>query len=308
MSDQKNNSSPTFQDIIKRLESFWGDKGCAVLTSFDQEVGAGTLSPYTALHAVTEDRFSVCYVQTSSRPTDTRFGEDSNRCSSYYQFQVLLKPMEEFGNIQNLFLSSLKQAGVDLSKNDIKFVEDDWKNESIGAYGLGYEVWYNGMEIAQFTYIQSIGGIECQVSSCELTYGLERIAMCLQGVSSVFDIVFTHKPNLKSSTEKGEKILYGDIHTRLMEKQRSIYNSDYENDTKYMLAQLDHDIKTGENLLEEREGLVLPAYRKCLSAGNLLNILETRGAINVEKRRDVILKIRKLSQGCVEKYITQNKR
>ncbi|MBL0725428.1 MAG: glycine--tRNA ligase subunit alpha [Alphaproteobacteria bacterium] len=292
---------PTFQEIMQSLQNYWAGLGCVMLPSFDQEIGAGTLSPYTALHAITEDKFSVCYVQISSRPTDARFGQDSNRSSSYYQFQVLLKPMEDFGNIQNLFLKSLSQIGVELPLHDIKFVEDDWKNESIGAYGLGYEVWYDGMEIAQFTYMQAIGGIDCAIVSCELTYGLERIAMCLQNKNSIFDIIYTNKPD-------GSKILYSDIHTRQEEVQRSKYNSYYSSDTKELRLRIDKDITEGLKMLDDTiNPMVLPAYRKCLFAGHNLNLLDARNAISPNERRDIILQIRKLCQKCTLTHIKDKK-
>lgn len=294
--DHKISENLYLQNIIQNLENYWANLGCAILPSFDQEVGAGTLSPHTALHVVTKKEFSVCYVQMSSRPTDTRFGQDSNRSSRYYQFQVVLKPMEKFGNIQNLFLHSLQEIGLNLSKHDIKFVEDDWKNESIGAYGLGYEVWYDGMEIAQFTYMQAIGGIECEIISCELTYGLERIAMCAQGKSSLFSIVFTRQAD-------GKEVLYGDIHTRTDEKQRSQYNCDYDKNTSQLNHYLQECIATGHDLLEQQNPLVLPAYRQCLSASHTLNILDARGAISPSERRDIILQIRKLCKDCITNHI-----
>ena len=280
----------SFQQIIFDLQNFWANQGCAVLQPIDTEVGAGTLHPATALRALGNKPWKVAYVQPCRRPTDARFASNPNRLSHYYQFQVLLKPAPQ--NIKELYLQSLDLIGLNTKENDIRFVEDDWENPSVGASGLGWEVWFNGMEISQFTYMQQIGGIECSLIPGEITYGLERIAMHIQGVDSIFDINWNGKEN-------ADKITYKDI----------FYRSEVEN-SHFILNHSNIDIlfknfeeaKTQSEILAENN-LPIPAFEQALKASHLLNLLDARQAISVNERASFIGQIRQLVKSSCEKMI-----
>jgi glycyl-tRNA synthetase alpha chain len=280
----------SFQQIIFDLQNFWANQGCSVLQPIDTEVGAGTLHPATVLRALGKKPWKVAYVQPCRRPTDARFANNPNRLSHYYQFQVLLKPAPE--NIKQLYLQSLDLIGLNTKENDIRFVEDDWENPSVGASGLGWEVWFNGMEITQFTYMQQIGGIECSLIPGEITYGLERIAMHIQGVDSIFDINWNGKEN-------ADKITYKDI----------FYRSEVEN-SHFILNHSNIDIlfknfeeaKIQSQILVENN-LPIPAFEQALKASHLLNLLDARQAISVNERASFIGQIRQLVKSSCEKMI-----
>ncbi len=280
----------SFQQIIFDLQNFWATQGCTVLQPIDTEVGAGTLHPATVLRALGKKPWKVAYVQPCRRPTDARFANNPNRLSHYYQFQVLLKPAPQ--NIKELYLQSLDLIGLDTKENDIRFVEDDWENPSVGASGLGWEVWFNGMEISQFTYMQQIGGIECSLIPGEITYGLERIAMHIQGVDSIFDINWNGKEN-------ADKITYKDI----------FFQSEVEN-SHFILNHSNIDIlfknfeeaKTQSQILVENN-LPIPAFEQALKASHLLNLLDARQAISVNERASFIGQIRQLVKSSCEKMI-----
>lgn len=277
----------SFQDIILKLQRFWSDQGCAIIQPIDIEVGAGTLHPATVLKVLGKKPWKVAYVQPSRRPTDARYGTNPNRLSHYYQFQTLLKPAPE--NIKDLYLQSLDEIGLDVKANDIRFVEDDWENPSVGAAGLGWEVWFNGMEISQFTYMQQIGGIECQVIAGELTYGLERIAMHIQNVDSVFDI------NFNGGNGK-DKITYGDMFLE-SEKQNSGFILEHSN-PGILFKNFAESKQTSEDLLAKQ--LPIPAYEQALKASHILNLLDARGFISVNERASYINQIRALVKSSCE--------
>ncbi len=280
----------SFQQIIFDLQNFWATQGCTVLQPIDTEVGAGTLHPATVLRALGKKPWKVAYVQPCRRPTDARFANNPNRLSHYYQFQVLLKPAPQ--NIKELYLQSLDLIGLNTKENDIRFVEDDWENPSVGASGLGWEVWFNGMEISQFTYMQQIGGIECSLIPGEITYGLERIAMHIQGVDSIFNINWNGKEN-------ADKITYKDI----------FFQSEVEN-SHFILNHSNIDIlfknfeeaKTQSQILVENN-LPIPAFEQALKASHLLNLLDARQAISVNERASFIGQIRQLVKSSCEKMI-----
>ena len=280
----------SFQQIIFDLQNFWATQGCTVLQPIDTEVGAGTLHPATVLRALGKKPWKVAYVQPCRRPTDARFANNPNRLSHYYQFQVLLKPAPQ--NIKELYLQSLDLIGLNTKENDIRFVEDDWENPSVGASGLGWEVWFNGMEISQFTYMQQIGGIECSLIPGEITYGLERIAMHIQGVDSIFDINWNGKEN-------ADKITYKDI----------FFQSEVEN-SHFILNHSNIDIlfknfeeaKIQSQILVENN-LPIPAFEQALKASHLLNLLDARQAISVNERASFIGQIRQLVKSSCEKMI-----
>jgi len=277
----------TFQDLILSLQNFWAEQGCAIQQPYDVEVGAGTSNPATFLRVLGPEPWRVAYVEPSRRPADGRYGENPNRLQHYYQFQVILKPSPP--NVQELYLQSLKGLGVDPMKHDIRFVEDDWESPTLGAWGLGWEVWLDGLEITQFTYFQQAGGIEVKPVSAEITYGIERIAMFLQGVDSVYDLKWN------------ETLSYGDIHHK-GEVEWSVHNFEaadvamqrrlfemYEQESKRLVA----------------EGLVLPAYDYCLKCSHTFNILDARGAIGVTERTHFIGRVRALARRAAEAYLTQ---
>ena len=280
----------SFQQIIFDLQNFWATQGCTVLQPIDTEVGAGTSHPATVLRALGKKPWKVAYVQPCRRPTDARFANNPNRLSHYYQFQVLLKPAPQ--NIKEHYLQSLDFIGLNTKENDIRFVEDDWENPSVGASGLGWEVWFNGMEISQFTYMQQIGGIECSLIPGEITYGLERIAMHIQGVDSIFDINWNGKEN-------ADKITYKDI----------FFQSEVEN-SHFILNHSNIDIlfknfeeaKTQSQILVENN-LPIPAFEQALKASHLLNLLDARQAISVNERASFIGQIRQLVKSSCEKMI-----
>lgn len=274
-----------FQDIIINLQQYWAKQGCIICQPYDMEKGAGTFNPMTFLRVLGPEPWKVAYVEPSRRPTDGRYGENPNRLQHYYQFQVILKPSPD--DIQDIYLNSLKKLGIDPLKHDIRFVEDDWESPTLGAWGLGWEVWLDGMEITQFTYFQQAGGIELKPVSGELTYGLERIAMYLQGVDSIFDIEWT----------KGTK--YGDVHYR-DEVEYSIYNFEAA-DTEMLFKLFDMYEKEAQRLLEKN--LVLPAYDYCLKSSHTFNLLDARGAISVAERTRFIARVRDIARRCAEGYL-----
>jgi len=277
----------SFQNIIFDLQKFWSDNGCAILQPIDLEVGAGTLHPATALRALGKKPWNVAYAQPCRRPTDARFATNPNRLSQYYQFQVILKPAPV--NIKQLYLKSLEVIGLDIVNNDIRFVEDDWENPSVGASGLGWEVWFNGMEITQFTYMQQIGGIECSVIPGEITYGLERIAMHIQQVDSVFDITWNDSKNNQPA------LTYRDIFY-----QSELENSHFilEHSNIEMLFKNFIETKDQSQILAENN-LAIPAFEQALKASHILNLLDARQAISANERATYILQIRQLvNQAC----------
>lgn len=280
----------SFQEIILKLQEYWASYGCAVLQPYDIEVGAGTSHPATVIRALGNEPWKVAYVQPSRRPTDGRYGENPNRTQMYYQFQVLLKPTPS--NPQELYLGSLKALGIDLSVHDIRFVEDDWENPSLGAAGLGWEVWCDGMEITQYTYFQQVGGILCDPVPVEITYGLERIATIVQGIENHFDINWNGKSG-------DDKITYRDVFLK-NEQQFSAYNFEYANIEK-LLRHFSDAEEECLTLLEHN--LILPAYEQCLKANHLFNMLNARGAISVTERANYMTRVRHLAKSCCEAWV-----
>lgn len=277
----------TFQDLILALQKFWADRGCVLQQPYDTEVGAGTFNPATFLRVLGPEPWKAAYVEPSRRPTDGRYGENPNRLQHYYQFQVILKPSPL--EIQDIYLASLKAFGVEPLEHDIRFVEDDWESPTLGAWGLGWEVWLDGMEITQFTYFQQAGGMDLKPVSVEITYGIERIAMYLQGVDNVYDLEWT----------KGIK--YHDIHHR-SEVEFSRYN--FEEADIPMLFHL-FDTYEKESMRMNEKDLVLPAYDYCLKCSHTFNLLEARGAISVTERTQYIARVRNLARLCAEAYFQQ---
>lgn len=275
-----------FQDLILALQKFWADRGCIVQQPYDMEVGAGTFHPATLLRCLGPEPWNTAYVQPSRRPADGRYGENPNRLQHYYQFQVIMKPSPK--NIQDIYIESLTSFGIDTNHHDIRFVEDDWESPTLGAWGLGWEVWLNGMEITQFTYFQQAGGINLSPISVEITYGTERIAMYLQDVDNVYHIKWN------------KDTLYGDIFLD-PEKEFSIYN--FEESDPVMLRNLfdifEHE---GEKLIAGR-GLIYPAYDFCLKCSHVFNLLDARGAISVTERANYIARVRNLAKMCAELYV-----
>ena len=276
------------------LQQFWAEKGCVVLQPLDLEVGAGTFHPATFLRAIGPESWNTAYVQPCRRPTDGRYGENPNRLQHYYQFQVILKPSPK--NIQELYLDSLRSLGIDMSVHDIRFVEDNWESPTLGAWGLGWEVWLNGMEVTQFTYFQQVGGLECHPVSGEITYGIERIAMYLQGVDSIYDIVWTH-------SSEGD-VTYGDVFKQ-NEVEMSAYNFE-QADTALLFQNFDESEAQCRSLLKEQ--LALPAYEQVLKASHTFNLLDARKAVSVTERQRFILRVRNLSRGVAEEYFASRKR
>jgi glycyl-tRNA synthetase alpha chain len=285
--------SKSFQDIILTLQHFWAEQGCAVLQPYDLEVGAGTFHPATTLRALGPEHWRAAYVQPSRRPSDGRYGDNTNRLGHYYQFQVILKPSPD--NIQQLYLDSLVALGIDPLKHDIRFVEDDWESPTLGAWGLGWEVWCDGMEVAQFTYFQQVGGIECKPVSGELTYGLERLAMYIQGVENVYDLQW-NDPN--SATP----LTYRDVFHR-NEVEQSAYGLEHAN-TEMLLQHFKDAEAECAQLLEKN--LPLPAYDYCIKASHLFNLLDARGVIGVTERAAYIARVRALAKGCCEGYVASD--
>ena len=278
----------TFQELIFKLQQFWADQGCVILQPLDMEVGAGTFHPATFLRAVGPESWNAAYVQPCRRPTDGRYGENPNRLQHYYQFQVAMKPSPE--NFQELYLESLAALGVDSSIHDIRFVEDNWESPTLGAWGLGWEVWLNGMEVTQFTYFQQAGGLECYPVTGEITYGLERIAMYLQGVDSIYDLLWSQGPE--------GKVTYGDVfHQNEVEMSR--YNFE-EADVEQLFASFDHSESEAMRLVEKN--LPLPAYEMVMKASHTFNLLDARHAISVTERQRFILRVRTLARAVAQAY------
>ena len=288
-----NDDVTTFQGLIFALERFWADQGCVIMQPYDMEVGAGTFHPSTFLRAIGPEPWRCAYVQPSRRPTDGRYGENPNRLQHYYQYQVILKPSPI--DIQNLYLKSLVALGIDLLVHDIPFVEDNWESPTLGAWGLGWEVWLNGMEVTQFTYFQQVGGIDCRPVTGEITYGIERIAMYLQGVESVFDLIWTRQDD--------RVITYGDVYHQ-NEVEQSAYNFQYA-DVDFLFEQFSHFEKQSQYLIER--GLPLPAYEQVLKASHTFNLLDARSAISVTERQRFILRVRNLARSVAQAYYERRK-
>ncbi len=288
MSELSEYDVSTFQGLIQALQTFWSEQGCVVLQPLDMEVGAGTFHPATFLRSIGPEPWNAAYVQSSRRPTDGRYGENPNRLQHYFQFQVLLKPSPD--NIQELYLDSLRALGFDPLVHDIRFVEDNWESPTLGAWGLGWEVWLNGMEVTQFTYFQQVGGLECRPIPGEITYGLERIAMYVQGVESIYDLVWTHGPH--------GAVTYGDIYHQ-NEVEQSTYNFEYAN-TDELFHWFDVCEAESQKLIEA--GLPLPAYEQVMKASHTFNLLDARHAISVTERQRFILRVRTLARGVAEAF------
>ena len=281
-------SSPSFQELILELQQYWAGRGCVVMQPYDKEMGAGTFHPATFLRAIGPEPWSAAYVQPSRRPADGRYGDNPFRLQHYYQYQVVIKPSPD--DFQELYLGSLAAIGIDPLVHDIRFVEDNWESPSLGAWGLGWEVWLNGMEITQFTYFQQVGGLECRPVTGEITYGLERLAMYLQDVENIYDIVWTDGPL--------GRISYGDVYHQ-NEVEQSKYNFE-EADVDYLFSTFDHAEHEAERLIGL--GLALPAYEQMLVASHVFNLLDARGAISVSERQRYILRVRTLSRAVAEAY------
>ena len=290
-----------FQDIILRLQNYWAEQGCAILQPYDMEVGAGTFHPATTLRALGPKPWAAAYVQPSRRPTDGRYGENPNRLQHYYQYQVIIKPSPE--NFQELYLGSLNAIGIDMELHDIRFVEDDWESPTLGAWGLGWEVWCDGMEVSQFTYFQQVGGHDCKPVSGELTYGLERLAMYVLGVDHVMDMPFNSPGSIT-------ELKYGDIF-RQTEQEYSRWNfdvadtnillqhfEDAEAECKRILNEPDVDPKTGKKIV-----MAHPAYDQCIKASHVFNLLDARGVISVTERQSYIGRVRSLAKTCADSFL-----
>ena len=285
-----NKNSITFQETILTLQKYWSKQGCVILQPYDLEVGAGTFHPATTLRSLGEKPWKTAYVQPSRRPTDGRYGDNPNRLQHYYQFQVLIKPSPT--NIKKLYLNSIAAIGINHDEHDIRFVEDDWESPTLGAAGLGWEVWCNGMEITQFTYFQQMAGIECKPVSVELTYGLERICMFTQGKNNVFELIWNN-----------DGIKYRDIFHQA-EKEYSAYNFEFAN-TESLLKNFEIAEIECKALLEKK--LPLPAYDQCLKASHIFNLLDARGAIGVAQRTEYISRIRELAKGSGQSWLESQK-
>jgi glycyl-tRNA synthetase alpha chain len=283
-----NKDLSTFQGLILALQQYWSDQGCILLQPLDQEVGAGTFHPATFLRAIGPEPWNTAYVQPSRRPTDGRFGENPNRLQHYYQFQVVLKPSPD--TIQELYLGSLRYLGLDLLEHDIRFVEDNWESPTLGAWGLGWEVWLNGMEVTQFTYFQQVGGLECRPITGEITYGLERIAMYLQGVNSVYDLIWTKGPF--------GSVTYGDVFHQ-NEVEMSAYNFEHAN-VEFMFQCFETYEQECTKLIALN--LPLPAYEMVLKASHTFNLLDARHAISVTERQRYLLRVRNMAKSVAEVY------
>jgi glycyl-tRNA synthetase alpha chain len=278
----------SFQELILTLQSYWAEQGCVVLQPYDMEMGAGTFHSATFLRAIGPEPWRAAYVQPSRRPTDGRYGENPNRLQHYYQFQVILKPSP--AEIQDLYLGSLEAMGIDPLVHDIRFVEDNWESPTLGAWGLGWEVWLNGMEVTQFTYFQQVGGLDCRPVSGEITYGLERLAMYLQGVESLFDLTWTEGPQ--------GRVTYRDVYHQ-NEVEQSAYNFEHAN-VEALFAWFETCESESRKLIEA--GLPLPAYEQMLKASHTFNLLDARRAISVTERQRYILRVRDLARAVAEAY------
>jgi len=288
MSSKQATAATTFQDLILRLQEYWAARGCAIMQPYDMPMGAGTFHPATFLRAVGPEPWSAAYVQPSRRPTDGRYGDNPFRLQHYYQYQVVLKPSPD--DIQEMYLDSLRAIGIDPLIHDIRFVEDNWESPTLGAWGLGWEVWLNGMEVTQFTYFQQVGGLECRPVSGEITYGLERLAMYLQNVESIFDLVWTNGPL--------GRITYGDVYHQ-NEVEQSKYNFE-QADIEALFVAFDRAEHEAERLIAA--GLALPAYEQMLTASHTFNLLDARQAISVTERQRFILRVRTMSRAICEAY------
>ena len=311
-------TKPSFQEIILTLQEFWSRQGCALLQPYDMEVGAGTSHTATFLRAIGPEPWRAAYVQPSRRPKDGRYGENPNRMQHYYQYQVVLKPAP--ADILDLYLASLEALGFDLKKNDVRFVEDDWENPTLGAWGLGWEVWMNGMEVTQFTYFQQVGGIDCKPITGEITYGLERLAMYLQGVENVFDLVWTEGApssgspqdgaapsggsDARNAGERGGRLTYGDVYHQ-NEVEQSAYNFEHS-DAAFLFEAFSAHERQAKHLMEAQ--LALPAYEQVLKAAHTFNLLDARGAISVTERAAYIGRIRNLAKSVAQSYLDSRAR
>ena len=292
----------SFQDLILALQLFWGEQGCVILQPYDMEVGAGTFHPATTLRALGPKPWNAAYVQPSRRPKDGRYGENPNRLQHYYQFQVIMKPSPP--DVLDLYLESLRRIGIDPLTHDIRFVEDDWESPTLGAWGLGWEVWCDGMEVTQFTYFQQVGGFDCNPVSAEITYGLERLATYVQGVDRVFDLNFNGRQDAR-------KLTYGDVFLQA-EQEYSRFNFEFA-DTELLLAHFRDAEKECKALLAAGEPaaasndklhkLALPAYDQCIKASHLFNLLDARGVISVTERQSYILRVRELAKACCAAWL-----
>ena len=282
--------APTFQDVIMNLQRYWAAQGCVVLQPYDNEVGAGTFHTATTLRSLGPSAWRTAYVQPSRRPTDGRYGENPNRLQHYYQFQVLLKPSPD--NVQDLYLDSLRAIGIAVEEHDVRFVEDDWESPTLGAWGLGWEVWIDGMEVTQFTYFQQVGGFECDPVPSEITYGLERLTMYIQGVDSVYDIVW-------SRGDDGTVFTYGDVFLE-NEREFSAYNFEVA-DTEFLFGEFDRYEAECKRTLAA--GLPLPAYDYVLKCSHAFNLLDARGVISATERMGYILRVRTIAKACCASYL-----
>ena len=281
----RGNPETSFQTLVLKLQGFWARQGCVLLQPYDMEVGAGTFHPATLLRALGPDPWKAAYVQPSRRPSDGRYGENPNRLQHYYQFQVMLKPSPP--EVQDIYIASLAELGISPKRHDIRFVEDDWESPTLGAWGLGWEVWCDGMEVTQFTYFQQVGGIECEIVSAELTYGLERLAMYVQGVENVYELDFN-----------GAGVSYGDVFLR-SEREFSAYNFERA-DTDVLLRHFaDAESECGALIAAQ---LPLPAYDQCIKASHIFNLLDARGVISVAERAAYIARVRALAKACCEAW------
>ncbi len=295
MASEKGNTTaregaPTFQDIIMNLQRYWADYGCAVLQPYDNEVGAGTFHTATTLRSLGPGTWRTAYVQPSRRPADGRYGENPNRLQHYYQFQVLLKPSPD--DVQNLYLESLRAIGVAVEEHDVRFVEDDWESPTLGAWGLGWEVWIDGMEVTQFTYFQQVGGFECSPVPVEIAYGLERLTMFVQGVDNMYDIVWARG-------DDGVTFTYGDVYLE-NEREYSAYNFEVA-DTDFLFGEFDR--YEAECLRTLEAGLPLPAYDYVLKCSHAFNLLDARGVISATERMGYILRVRTIAKACCASYL-----
>ena len=290
----------SFQGLILTLQRFWADYGCVVLQPYDMEVGAGTFHPATTLRALGPKPWRAAYVQPSRRPKDGRYGENPNRLQHYYQFQVILKPSP--ADLQDLYLKSLYAIGIDPKTHDIRFVEDDWESPTLGAWGLGWECWCDGMEVSQFTYFQQVAGFECSPVSGELTYGLERLAMYVQGVDNVYDLNFNGR-------DGDEKVTYGDVFLQA-EQEYSRHNFEHA-DTEMLFKQFEMAADAAKKYVaagwespeEKRHLMALPAYDQCIKASHVFNLLDARGVISVTERQNYILRVRELAKACGKAWL-----
>ena len=283
-------SAKSFQSLILALEQYWAEQGCVILQPYDVEMGAGTFHPATTLRSLGPEPWRAAYVQPSRRPSDGRYGENPNRLQHYYQFQAILKPSP--ANAQELYLASLERLGIDPRRHDIRFVEDDWESPTLGAWGLGWEVWCDGMEITQYTYFQQVGGIDCNPVSVEYTYGLERLAMYVQGVESVYDLDFNGAPG-------AARVSYGDVFLQ-SEREFSAYNFERA-DTELLFRHFQDAERECGSLLGA--ALALPAYDQCVKASHLFNLLDARGVISVTERQAYIARVRALAKACCEAWL-----